>query len=351
MTEPLLEVADLSVTFESAEGPVRAVRGLSFSLAEGEALAIVGESGSGKSVSMLGLLGLLRSAQVTGSARHRGRELIGMSENELREVRGARLAMVFQDPMTSLNPVLTIGSQLSKVMRAHDRRLSKADARQRAIGLLDLVAIPQAATRVDTYPHEMSGGMRQRVMIAMAMANDPDVLIADEPTTALDVTVQAQILDVLDRLREEKNLALILITHDLGVVAGTADRVAVMYAGRIVERGPVRELFADPGHPYTQGLLGCLPRLDARHELVDAIPGTPPSPTALPPGCPFHPRCPLAVDACRTREPVLLRLRATDVACSVVTGPHPPPAAEQRAETATGAETASGAAPATGAQR
>src|SRR5262245_923366 len=181
MTEALLEVTDLSVTFPSAEGPVRAVRGISFSLAEGDALAIVGESGSGKSVSMLGLLGLLPTAQVSGSARHRGRELIGMSENDLRAVRGARLAMVFQDPMTSLNPVLTIGAQLAKVMRAHDRRLSKAEARERAIGLLDLVAIPQAATRVDTYPHEMSGGMRQRVMIAMAMANDPDVLIADEP--------------------------------------------------------------------------------------------------------------------------------------------------------------------------
>ncbi|MGD9702256.1 MAG: ABC transporter ATP-binding protein [Acidimicrobiia bacterium] len=318
---PLLEVTDLTVTFPSAVGPVRAVRGVSFTLAEGEALAIVGESGSGKSVSMLALLGLLPGAEVTGSVRYRGRELIGMGASELRQLRGSHLAMVFQDPMTSLNPVLTIGKQLSMVMRAHDRKLSKRAARDRAVELLEIVAIPQAAKRIDAYPHELSGGMRQRVVMAMAVADRPDVLIADEPTTALDVTVQAQILELLARLRHDQQLALVLITHDLGVVAGTADRVAVMYAGRMVERGPVGDLFAAPGHPYTQGLLGCLPRLDHRHELMASIPGTPPSPTALPPGCPFHPRCPLAIDACRVLEPELVALRGTDVACSVVTAP------------------------------
>ena len=225
--------------------------------------------------------------------------------------------MIFQDPMTSLNPVLTVGRQLSLVMRAHQPQLSKKAALARAVALLDQVSISQPARRVHAYPHELSGGMRQRVMIAMAIANDPEVLIADEPTTALDVTVQAQIMDLLGDLRREHHLALVLITHDLGVVAGDTDRVAVMYAGRVAETGAVSPLFADPGHPYTRGLLECLPRLDARHEVQAAIPGVPASPQSLPPGCPFAPRCRFAVDRCSEAEPVLAPHHDTLIACSV----------------------------------
>jgi len=319
--EPLLSVRDLSVTFATPAGPARAVRGIDLTVYPGEALAVVGESGSGKSVTMLAILGLLRGAQVTGSARYRGEELVGMEAGKLRAIRGSKVSMIFQDPMTSLNPVLTIGKQLSLVMRAHQPGLTKRAATARAIELLDQVAISQAARRVRAYPHELSGGMRQRVMIAMAIANNPDVLIADEPTTALDVTVQAQIMELLGDLRREHHLALVLITHDLGVVAGATDRVAVMYAGRVVESGGVNPLFGDPGHPYTRGLLACLPRLDERHDIQASIPGIPTSPISLPPGCPFAPRCSYAEPACTEVEPALQAHRETMVACAVTTRP------------------------------
>jgi len=317
MTEPLLSVRDLHVTFATPFGPVPAVRGLDLDVFAGEALAIVGESGSGKSVTMMAMLGLLPNATVSGSAKFRGTEMVGMQSSALRRIRGRKVSMIFQDPMTSLNPVLTIGRQMSLVMRAHQPGLSKKAALARAVELLDQVAISQPAKQVHSYPHELSGGMRQRVMIAMAISNEPEVLIADEPTTALDVTVQAQIMDLLGELRREHHLALVLITHDLGVVAGDADRVAVMYAGRVAETGDVSPLFADPGHPYTRGLLECLPRLDARHEVQAAIPGVPASPQSLPPGCPFTPRCRFVVDGCSEAEPVLAPHGDTMIACSV----------------------------------
>jgi oligopeptide/dipeptide ABC transporter ATP-binding protein len=315
--EPILHVRDLRVTFSTADGRAPAVRGVDLDIRPGEALAVVGESGSGKSVTMLALLGLLRSAEVTGSARYRGTELVGLDAATLRTIRGNKVAMIFQDPMASLNPVLTIGRQMSMVMRAHQPELGKREARARAVELLDQVAISQASRRFDSYPHELSGGMRQRVMIAMAISNRPEVLIADEPTTALDVTVQAQIMELLDDLRHEHNLAMVLITHDLGVVAGTSDRVTVMYAGRIVESGPVVPVFAAPTHPYTRGLLACLPRLDVRQEVQAAIGGTPVSPMSLPPGCPFGPRCPDVRPECTTAEPALVGVGDRAAACAV----------------------------------
>jgi oligopeptide/dipeptide ABC transporter ATP-binding protein len=318
VTETLLQLRGLQVTFDTPAGPARAVRGVDLDVFAGEAVAVVGESGSGKSVTMLATLGLLQGAHVGGSAVYRGTELIGLAPAKLRAVRGAKISMVFQDPMTSLNPVLTVGRQLDMVLRAHDPGIGKRSTRARAIGLLEQVAIAQPGRRVDAYPHELSGGMRQRVMIAMAIANEPEVLIADEPTTALDVTVQAQIMDLLATLQRDRGLALVLITHDLGVVAGATDRIAVMYAGRVVEHGPVGPVFADPGHPYTRGLLACLPRLDRRDTVQVAIRGVPPSPVDLPPGCPFEPRCPLAVPSCVAIEPVLVRHHASAVACSVV---------------------------------
>jgi oligopeptide/dipeptide ABC transporter ATP-binding protein len=316
VTETLLEIDDLHVTFPTAAGDVKSVRGVSLSVGAGEALAIVGESGAGKSVSMMAVLGLVPGAHVSGSARYRGTELLGLAPNRLRELRGAHIAMVFQDPMTSLNPVMTVGSQIGAVLRAHDRRLGRKAARARATELLELVAIPQPNRRVRAYPHELSGGMRQRVMIAMAMSNGPDVLICDEPTTALDVTVQAQILEVIGRLREEQGIALVLITHDLGVVAGTVDRVAIMYAGRVVEEGALATVFGAPRHPYTRGLLASLPRLDRRADPTP-IGGIPPSPLTLPSGCPFHPRCPLAEAVCEVIEPDLEPLSGGMVACHV----------------------------------
>ncbi len=320
---PILSLRDLCVTFPTAAGPARAVRGVDLDVFAGESIAVVGESGSGKSVTMLATLGLLPKAEVSGSVKWGETELVGAGVNTLRSVRGRRISMVFQDPMTSLNPVLTIGKQMALVMKAHQPGLSRKECRARAVDLLNQVAIPQAEQRIDSYPHELSGGMRQRVMIAMSIANDPEVLIADEPTTALDVTVQAQIMELLSKLREEHNLALVLITHDLGVVAGSADRVAVMYAGRIVERAPVLDVFAQPHHPYTRALLECLPRLDQRQDVVSSIGGTPPNPADLPPGCPFAPRCPSAVDACSAQEPALVHFGTSEVACSVVTAGAP----------------------------
>jgi oligopeptide/dipeptide ABC transporter ATP-binding protein len=299
--DSLLSVRDLRVTFATESGPLRAVDGVSFDLAAGEVLAIVGESGSGKSVTAQTLIGLTRSPNATigGSVRLGEQELIDAGEAELRGVRGERIAMVFQDPMTSLNPVYRVGDQIVEAIRAHREGVGDAEARARAVELLRSVGIEDAERRVRDYPHEFSGGMRQRAMIAMALALEPEILIADEPTTALDVTVQAQVLRLLERLNIERGLATILITHDLGVVAEFADRVAVMYAGRVVEQGTLDEIFYDPQHPYTWGLLGSLTRLDRpRPKRLPQIPGQPPSLVTLGDGCPFRDRCPHAFDRC-----------------------------------------------------
>jgi oligopeptide/dipeptide ABC transporter ATP-binding protein len=302
----ILEVDDLTVRFATDGGVVRAVDGVSFGLAAGEILAIVGESGSGKSVTAQTLLGLTRAPNATigGSVRFDGLELNGLDDEGLRNVRGERIAMIFQDPMTSLNPVYRVGDQMTEMIRAH-REVSKREANERAVDLLRSVGIPNPERRVHHYPHEFSGGMRQRVMIAMALSLDPDVLIADEPTTALDVTVQAQILRLLDRLNRERGLAIVLITHDLGVVAEIADRVAVMYAGQIVETATLDELFYDPQHPYTWGLLGSLARLDQPNpERLAQIAGQPPSLLNPPSGCRFAPRCPHVFDKCAEPPPL-----------------------------------------------
>ncbi|MFF0579406.1 dipeptide ABC transporter ATP-binding protein [Streptosporangium saharense] len=305
--EEILRVEDLSVRFPGENGPVQAVRGVSWGLREGEVLGIVGESGSGKSTGALATIGLLPpGAEVSGSVRFRGRELTGLPERELSRVRGASVAIVFQDPLSSLNPVYSVGYQVAEAVRAHDPEISKADAFARAVELLDLVGIPDAAARAGDYPHEFSGGMRQRVVIAITMANNPDVIIADEPTTALDVTIQAQVLAALRTAREKTGAAAVLITHDLGVVAGQADRVMVMYAGKVVELGTVEDVFYRPSMPYTVGLLGSLPRLDAdAGARLTPIAGTPPALDRPPAGCAFAARCPLARDVCREREPEL----------------------------------------------
>jgi oligopeptide/dipeptide ABC transporter ATP-binding protein len=303
----LLVIEDLSVTFPTPDGDVQAVRGVSMTVDAGAVLGVVGESGSGKSVTMMAVMGLLpKSARITGSVRFRGQELLGMRSSEMRQFRGKQIAMIFQDPMTSMNPVFTIGYQIAEAIRVHDREETKQHAKRRAIELLELVGIPQAGRRVDSYPHEFSGGMRQRAMIAMAMANDPALLIADEPTTALDVTIQAQILEVLQKVREEKDVGIALITHDLGVIAGMVDDVAVMYAGQVVEEGLVDDVFYRSHHPYTLGLLASLPRLDEGGEMrLTPIRGTPPSLIRLPSGCSFHPRCPAAQEMCTATEPAL----------------------------------------------
>jgi peptide/nickel transport system ATP-binding protein len=294
MTEPLLEVEDLRVSFVTEDGVVQAVDGASFELRPREVLAVVGESGCGKSVTAMTLLGLTRgpNARFEGSARYRGLDLIGASEDQLREVRGAEIAMIFQDPMTSLNPVYKVGDQIIEQIQEHTA-MPEQQARERAIELLERVGIPRARERIDSYPFEFSGGMRQRVMIALALSCDPSILIADEPTTALDVTIQAQILERIRELREQTDAAVILVTHDLGVVADIADRIVVMYAGRIVEEGTLDEIFYDPLHPYTWGLLGSITRVDRpRPERLPAIAGLPPSLADPPQGCHFRPRCP-----------------------------------------------------------
>jgi oligopeptide/dipeptide ABC transporter ATP-binding protein len=305
-TVPVLEIKDLTVEFPTDDGIVHAVRGVSFTLEPGDVLGIVGESGSGKSVTSLAIMGLLpRSARVRGEVRFQGRNLLRLSEKELAGVRGQQISMIFQDPMTSLNPVYTVGWQLQEAILAH-QDVPKERAWRRAVELLDLVGIPNASERARNYPHEFSGGMRQRAVIAMAMTNDPDVIIADEPTTALDVTIQAQVLDTLERVQESTSAAIILITHDLGVVAGMADQVLVMYAGKPVEVGDTDSIYYDPRMPYTLGLLGSLPRLDAKGaEPLTPIRGAPPSLINLPPGCPFSPRCPMSRPNCDTDEPVL----------------------------------------------
>jgi glutathione transport system ATP-binding protein len=307
VTEPALQVERLEVDFRTKDGVVHAVRGVDFTLAPGEVLGIVGESGSGKSVTALATMGLLpKSAAVRGSIRFQGRELLALKERQLTKVRGTGVAMIFQDPMTSLNPVYTIGWQITEAILAH-QDISKEAAQQRAVELLAKVGIPNPAERVDNYPHEFSGGMRQRAVIAIAMANDPEVILADEPTTALDVTVQAQVLDSLKTALSETGAALLLITHDLGVIAGLADRVLVMYAGRLVETGTSEDVFYKPSMPYTLGLLGSLPRLDSDGtERLRQIPGSPPSMLGGRAGCPFAPRCPLAAEICTTTEPELV---------------------------------------------
>jgi peptide/nickel transport system ATP-binding protein len=303
----LLEVEDLRVHFATDDGVVKAVDGASYSVAPGKTLGIVGESGSGKSVSSLTALGLTRGRHTTISGRmlFDGRDLLTLDAREMRQVRGNDVAMIFQDPLSALHPFFTVGSQLIEAVRTH-RDVSKAAARERAIELLALAGIPDPAARMNRYPHEFSGGMRQRVMIAMALLNEPKLLIADEPTTALDVTVQAQILALLQDLQDRLGMAIIIITHDLGVVAEMADDIAVMYAGRIVERAPGRKLFAQPHHPYTWGLLKSIPRLDnPREEDLTPIPGRPPSLINRPPGCHFHPRCPYVQEEHRRVDPVL----------------------------------------------
>jgi peptide/nickel transport system ATP-binding protein len=318
---PLLQVRNLEVTFVTARGELRAIRGVDIDVESGEVLGLVGESGCGKSVTMLAVMGLLPpSVRVAGSIRFRGMELVGRPQKDMAALRGARIGMIFQDPMTALNPVLAIGAQIAEAIRIHDRRISGRDAAGRAVALLRQVAIPYAERRALQYPHELSGGMRQRAMIAMAMANEPELLIADEPTTALDVTVQAQIIELLQRLRETHRMGLALISHDLGIVAGAADRVAIMYAGRIVERGGVDDVFYRPRHPYTQGLLASLPQLESgrihgRAARLAAIEGTPPSLSARPAGCAFHPRCRHAVERCRVEEPTLRPIGGSDAAC------------------------------------
>jgi oligopeptide/dipeptide ABC transporter ATP-binding protein len=306
MAAPVLEVENLTVDFPTEDGVVHAVRGVSFSLEPREVLGIVGESGSGKSVTSLAIMGLLpRNAKVRGSVRYQGNDLLKLGQKSIARIRGKSIAMIFQDPMTSLNPVYSVGWQLAEAVLAHND-VSKKQAWDRATELLSLVGIPNARERVNSYPHEFSGGMRQRVVIAMAMANDPDVIIADEPTTALDVTVQAQILETLETVQEQTGAAIILITHDLGVVAGQADKVLVMYAGKPVEIGTVDDIYEHPRMPYTLGLLGSLPRLDAGEgERLTPISGSPPSLINLPAGCPFTPRCPMARDRCDAEEPEL----------------------------------------------
>jgi oligopeptide transport system ATP-binding protein len=305
---PVLEVNGLKTQFFTQDGIVKAVNGISYELNEGETLGIVGESGCGKSVSVMSLMKLIPIPPgriVGGEAKFEGRDLMKIDDDEMRSVRGNKIAMIFQDPMTSLNPVLTIGKQVSEALELH-LGMSKSEARQRTIELLEMVGIPSAADRVDDYPHQFSGGMRQRVMIAMGLSCNPQILIADEPTTALDVTIQAQIVELVKKLRDEIGMAIIWITHDLGVVAGLADRVMVMYAGFIVEEASVKDLYADPRHPYTLGLLHSLPRLDEeRGRRLASIEGLPPDLIALPEGCPFYARCGYRVDKCQTENPPL----------------------------------------------
>jgi oligopeptide/dipeptide ABC transporter ATP-binding protein len=310
VTEPLLSIRDLTVEFGTEDGVVRAVTGVGYDVFPGETVGVVGESGSGKSVSVMSLLGLIPSPPgriVAGEATFNGRDLIKMKKKELRELRGGDVAMVFQDPMTSLNPVLTIGDQIAEAIRVHNPDVKQDDAIKRVVGLLALVGVPNPETRVAQYPHEFSGGMRQRAMIAMAIANEPKLLIADEPTTALDVTIQAQIIEVLKAAQHETHAATILITHDLGLVAELCDRVVVMYAGRVIETGDVYTIFANPRHPYTVGLMDSLPKLVGADEMLRPISGQPPSLIHVPPGCAFHPRCFLSGGRtpCRTEVPPL----------------------------------------------
>jgi len=309
----LLEVRDLHVEFRTRDGVAKAVNGVTYGVDEGETLAVLGESGSGKSVTAQAVMGILDTppGRITGGeVMFQGRDLLKLKEEERRRIRGAEMAMIFQDALSALNPVITVGDQLAEMFTVH-RGLSRKDARAKAVELMDRVRIPAARERVRQYPHQFSGGMRQRIMIAMAIALEPALIIADEPTTALDVTVQAQVMELLAELQREYRMGLILITHDLGVVADVADRIAVMYAGRIVESAPVHDIYKAPAHPYTRGLLDSIPRLDHKGRELYAIKGLPPNLTRIPPGCPFHPRCPLARDVCTTDDPPLYEVSGT----------------------------------------
>ncbi|MFB7513815.1 ABC transporter ATP-binding protein [Streptomyces sp. NPDC056144] len=311
---PLLEVRDLHVEFHTRDGVAKAVNGVNYSVNAGETLAVLGESGSGKSVTAQAIMGILDMPPgkiPQGEILFRGQDMLKMSEEERRKIRGRKIAMIFQDALSSLNPVLSVGYQLGEMFRVH-HGMSKKDAKVKAIELMDKVKIPAAKARVTDYPHQFSGGMRQRIMIAMALALEPDLIIADEPTTALDVTVQAQVMDLLAELQQEYNMGLILITHDLGVVADVADKIAVMYAGRIVEQAPVHELYGRPAHPYTRGLLDSIPRLDQKGQELYAIKGLPPNLLKVPTGCAFNPRCPKADDLCRTEIPALVPVSELD---------------------------------------
>ena len=318
MTLPLLQIEGLRTVFRGAAGDVPAVDGVSLSVPAGKTLGIVGESGCGKSMLSLSVMRLVPNPGRVAEGRvlFEGQDLLALPPAAMRGIRGNRIAMIFQEPMTSLNPVFTVGDQITEAMRAHDRRASRAELRTRAVAALDRVRIPAAARRFDEYPHQMSGGMRQRVMIAMALSCNPDLLIADEPTTALDVTVQAQILDLLRDLQAQSGMAIILITHDLGVVAEMADEVAVMYAGRVVERAGGADIFDDPQHPYTLGLLGSIPKIEETRDRLLAIEGSVPAPFALPDGCRFHPRCVFAAGRCTEVDPPLIPLGdAHEAAC------------------------------------
>ncbi|MBK0374589.1 ABC transporter ATP-binding protein [Streptomyces californicus] len=308
----LLEVRDLHVEFHTREGVAKAVNGVDYSVAEGETLAVLGESGSGKSVTAQAIMGILDMPPgkiAGGEILFKDQDLLKLKPEERRRIRGQEMAMIFQDALSSLNPVLTVGQQLGEMFVVH-RGMSRKDAKAKSVELMDRVRIPAAKERVNQYPHQFSGGMRQRIMIAMAMALEPSLIIADEPTTALDVTVQAQVMDLLAELQREYNMGLILITHDLGVVADVADKIAVMYAGRIVETAPVHEIYQAPAHPYTKGLLRSIPRLDQKGRELYAIKGLPPNLTRIPPGCAFNPRCPIARDVCRTDVPPLYEVDA-----------------------------------------
>jgi oligopeptide transport system ATP-binding protein len=309
---PLLEVDDLHVEFQSRGRRVHAVNGVSYSVNAGETLGVIGESGSGKSVTAQAIMGILDSpGRVTrGSIRFRGEDMLRLDEEERRLARGETVAMVFQDALSALNPVFTVGFQVSELFRKR-RGMSRAEARKRAIEVLDLARVPDAKNRLRDFPHQFSGGMRQRVMIAMALALDPDVLIADEPTTALDVTIQSQVMQLLADLQSEREMAMILITHDMGVVADVCDRIAVMYAGSVVEQAPVADIYSHPAHPYTRALLQSIPRVDHKGGDLETIPGKPPSLDAIPEGCSFHPRCPFARDRCVTDPPPLYEVSGT----------------------------------------
>ncbi len=311
----LLEIDDLGVTFTTADGDVNAVNGISFNIDKGETLAIVGESGSGKSQTAFALMGLLaKNGGAKGVARFDGQDLLGMSQHQLNKIRSKDMAMIFQDPMTSLNPYLRVSEQMAEVLMLH-KGVSKSAAITESVRMLDAVRIPDARTRVTMYPHEFSGGMRQRIMIAMSLLCQPRLLIADEPTTALDVTVQAQIMQLLGDIRQDFGTAVILITHDLGIVAGFCDRTLVMYGGQIMEEGPTDDIFASPSHPYTSGLLKAVPRLDRDEATLATIAGEPPDMSHLPPGCPFSPRCPQLLESCQTDRPMLDTFGARRRAC------------------------------------
>ncbi|WP_368652651.1 ABC transporter ATP-binding protein [Ornithinibacillus sp. 4-3] len=317
MSEQLLRVDNLQTFFHTDEGVVKAVNGVSFTLNKGETLGVVGESGSGKSILSMSIMGLIPTPPgvINGRIEFKGRNLLEISESEYRQIRGNDMAMIFQEPMTSLNPVLTVGKQIMEVYKYH-QKISPKEAKQRAIEMLRLVGIPKPEDRFNDYPHLLSGGMRQRVMIAIALACSPELLIADEPTTALDVTIQAQILELMRELKTEFNTALILISHDFGVVSKVADKILIMYAGKVVEFATKEEVFSNPKHPYTEGLLSSIPNIKTPVDRLTTIPGTVPHPQAFPKGCAFHPRCKYAMDICRQKEPTLTELsNGVQVSC------------------------------------